>query len=113
MHTTKFARDHNGASIGIAHWKWGSRRELPIDTASNRLATPLVEHLVLIAPTTACHVRLGAADVLANDTDPVLQPGTVYQFPRASGETHVALVAKNGAGTGTAEVWEADTFNEE
>ena len=113
MNTTKFARDHNGASVGITHWKWGSRQVVATGATSARAERVLVEHMVYVAPTTNCHVRLGGADVVAQDDDPVLRGGAVYCFPRAVGETHVAVKNLAGAPNGIVEIWEADAYREE
>ena len=113
MNATKFARDHNGASDGIAHWKWGSRQVLATGAVSTRSARPLVEHMVYVAPSTNCHVRLGGPEVAAQDDDPVLRAGAVYVFPRAAGESHLAVKNAAGAANGTVEIWEADAYREE
>jgi hypothetical protein len=113
MNSTKFARDLNGSAVGITHWKWGSRQVITTSATSNQASRPLVEHMVYIAPSTNCHVRLGGPDVAAQDDDPVLRAGAVYCFPRAVGETHVAVKTMHGAVNGTVEVWEADTYRDE
>lgn len=113
MNTTKFARDHNGTSVGITHWKWGSRQVVATTAQSTRASRDLVEHMLYVAPSTNCHIRLGGADVVAQDDDPVLRAGAVYCFPRAAGETHVAVKNAAGAANGVVEIWEADTYVEE
>lgn len=112
MNATKFARDYNGTTVGIAHWKWGSRQVVTASTVSTQLARPLVEHLVFVAPATNCHMRMGGSDVVAGNDDPVLRAGAVYCFPRAAGETHLAVKTAAGAADGAVEVWEADAYRE-
>jgi hypothetical protein len=112
MNTTRFARDHNGASVGITHWKWGSRQVFASSAASARCANPLDEHMVFVAPATHCHVRMGDASVVATEADPVLRAGNVYCFPRARGEDYVAVRTVTGGADGSVEIWEADSYRE-
>ncbi len=113
MNTTRFARDHNGVSVGIAHWKWGSRQVVTSTPSSARCSRALEEHMVYVAPATNCHIRLGGPTVIAQEDDPVLRAGGVYCFPRAVGETHLAVRNAAGAGDGAVEIWEADTYRDE
>jgi hypothetical protein len=112
MNTTRFARDHNGASVGVTHWKWGSRQVFPSSTASARCSRPVDEHMVFVAPTTNCHIRMGDETVVATEADPVLRAGNVYCFPRARGENYVAVRTAAGAPDGNVEVWEADSYRD-
>jgi hypothetical protein len=112
MNPTKYARDFSGASIGMAHWKWGSRRELAADATPQRSAVPLDGHLVFVETSTAVHFRLGGDGVTADSSDPVLKPGSVYAFPRAKGESYLSAVTVAGEPTGTLQYWEADSFVE-
>jgi len=112
MSITKYARDFSGASVGIAHWKWGSRRELATGTTPQRSAEPFDGHVVFVESTTSVHFRLGGADVTAQTTDPVLKPGAVYAFPRARGEDHLSVRGVAGAPEGTLQFWEGDSFEE-
>ncbi len=112
MNPTKFSRDTSGHSVGLAHWKWGSRRTLILNDTPVRTSEAFDGHSVFIEATVACHLRLGDTDVVADATDPVLKPGAVYAFPRAQGETHLSVVAKGGLGSGTVEYWQADSFVE-
>ncbi|TVQ29052.1 MAG: hypothetical protein EA356_17585 [Geminicoccaceae bacterium] len=112
MNPTKFARDHNGASVGVAHWKWGSRQVITSSATSSRTSQVLSGHMVYVAPAANCHVRLGASNVVAAENDPVLRAGAVYCFPRAVGETHVAVRTVESGVDGLVEVWEADSYRE-
>jgi hypothetical protein len=112
MNPTKYARDFSGASIGMAHWKWGSRRELAADATPQRSAVPLDGHLVFVETSTAVHFRLGGDGVTADSSDPVLKPGSVYAFPRAKGESYLSAVTVAGEPAGTLQYWEADSFEE-
>ncbi len=112
MFPTKFARDTNGSSVSLVHWKWGSRRTQPVGPTATRSASALDGHSVFVETTTPCHIRLGASDVTASEADPIIKPGVVYAFPRASGETFLSTVTQSGAAAGTLEYWEADTFVE-
>ncbi len=112
MNATKYARDFSGASVGMAHWKWGSRRELTAGTTPQRSGTALDGHLVFVETSTAVHFRLGDAGVTAGTSDPVLKPGAVYAFPRAKGEAYLSAVTVAGEPEGTLQYWEADSFEE-
>jgi hypothetical protein len=112
MNTTKYARDFSGASVGMAHWKWGSRRELAAGTTPQRSSAAFDGHLVFVETTTAVHFRLGDANVTAGPADPVLKPGAVYAFPRAKGERYLSAVIVAGGSEGTLQYWEADSFEE-
>ena len=112
MNTTKFARDFSGASLGVAHWKWGSRREFAASGTPQRSSTAIDGHLVFVETSTTVHFRLGDAGVTAGTTDPVLRPGAVYVFPRARGEAYLSVVTAAGAAAGTVQFWEADNFEE-
>jgi hypothetical protein len=112
MNPTKYARDVSGASIGMAHWKWGSRREMPAGATPQRSSTPLDGHLVYVETSTTVHFRLGDAAVVADTSDPVLKPGAVYAFPRAKNEDYLSAVTVAGQPAGTLQYWEADSFVE-
>lgn len=112
MTSTKYARDFNGTSMPMAHWKWGSRRELAIGATPARSAVVFEGHLLFVEASRPVHFRLGGADVAAGTADPILKPGTVYAFPRARGENHLSAVVTAGDSDGTLEYWEADTFEE-
>lgn len=112
MNRTKFARDVSGTSVGLAHWKWGSRRTIVVGAASVVTPEAFDGHVVFVESTTPCHVRLGGSDVAAGATDPVLKPGIVYAFPRAMGEEHIAVRVVDGHLDGIVEYWEADGFVE-
>lgn len=112
MNPTKFARDVSGTSVGLSHWKWGSRRTVAVGATSIRSPETFDGHVVFVESTTPCHVRLGGADVAAVETDPVLKPGAVYAFPRAMGEHHIAVRVVDGQPDGIVEYWEADSFIE-
>lgn len=112
MNATKYARDLSGATVGMAHWKWGSRREITTGTSPQRSAERIDGHLVFVETTTAVHFRLGGADATAGSSDPILKPGAVYAFPRAKGEDYLSAVAAAGEPGGTLQYWEADSFEE-
>jgi hypothetical protein len=112
MNATKYARDFSGASVGMAHWKWGSRRELATGTTPQRSTAALDGHLVFVETSTAVHFRLGDAGVAAGTSDPVIRPGAVYAFPRAKGEHYLSAVTVAGQPEGTLQYWEADSFEE-
>ncbi len=112
MIATKYARDLSGATVGMAHWKWGSRREVATGAAPARSSERFVGHLVFVETTTPVHFRLGGEDVAAGTTDPILRPGAVYAFPRAQGEAFLSAVAVAGGGAGVLQFWEADSFEE-
>ncbi|MFP4359362.1 MAG: hypothetical protein ACLFTG_01610 [Alphaproteobacteria bacterium] len=112
MSATKYARDFSGSSIAMAHWKWGSRRELAVAASPQRSTTALDGHLVFVETSTAVHFRLGDADVTADSSDPVLKPGAVYAFPRAKGEDYLSAVTAAEAKEGMLQFWEADSFEE-
>ena len=112
MNTTKFARDFSGASVGLAHWKWGSRREFAANGTPQRSSAAVDGHLIFVETSTAVHFRLGDSGVTASTADPVLKPGMVYVFPRARGEAYLSAVTVAGAAAGTVQYWEADNFEE-
>ena len=112
MNPTKYARDFSGASVGMAHWKWGSRRELTAGATPERSTVALDGHLVFVETSTAVHFRLGGDGVTADTSDPVLKPGSVYAFPRARGEAYLSAVTVAGEPAGTVQYWEADSFEE-
>lgn len=112
MNPIKYARDTSGASVGLAHWQWGSRRTFAVGATVSRSAEPLTGHSVFIEVTTPVHLRLGGADVSAGPNDPILKPGAIYTFPRALGENHISAVTPSGAAAGTLEYWQADDFIE-
>lgn len=112
MNETKYARDFSGASVGMAHWKWGSRREVAVASTPQRSATAVHGHLIFVETSTAVHFRLGGADVAAGTSDPILRPGAVYAFPRAQGEHYLSAVSVADGAAGTLQFWEADSFEE-
>jgi len=112
MTSTKYARDFNGTSMPMAHWKWGSRRELTVGPTPARSPVAFEGHLLFVETSSSVHFRLGGADVAAGTADPVLKPGAVYAFPRARGEDHLSAVVTAGDGDATLDYWEADTFEE-
>jgi len=112
MNETKYARDFNGASVGMAHWKWGSRREVTAGPTPQRSTAAFEGHLVFVEASTTVHFRLGDAAVTAATADPVLKPGVVYAFPRAKGEHYLSAMTVAGAPEGILQYWEADSFEE-
>jgi hypothetical protein len=112
MPATKYARDFNGASVSMAHWKWGSRRELTVAATPGRSTVALDGHLLFVETSSAVHFRLGGVDVTAGTADPILRPGAVYAFPRAKGEDYLSAIAVAADGEATLEYWEADSFEE-
>lgn len=112
MNETKYARDFSGATVGMAHWKWGSRREIPLSTTPQRSPEALDGHLVFVETTTTVHFRLGDGDAAAVTADPILKPGAVYAFPRAKGEDYLSARVVAGQPDGVLQYWEADSFEE-
>jgi hypothetical protein len=112
MNETKYARDWSGATVGMAHWKWGSRRELALSADAQRSPDRLEGHVVFVETSTPAHFRLGGSDCAAVTADPILKPGAVYAFPRAKGEDHLSARVLAGAADGVLQYWEADSFEE-
>lgn len=114
MDRVKYARDGAGRATSLAHWKWGSRRELTVGATPVRSSEALDEHVVFVVATDTVHFRMGDAGVVADAADPKLRPGAVYAFPRAVGETHLsAILAADAGGTeAQLEYWLGDRFVE-
>ncbi|MFW5920623.1 MAG: hypothetical protein ACOCUS_02195 [Polyangiales bacterium] len=114
MDRVKYARDDAGRATSLAHWKWGSRRELAVGAEPVRSSEAIDEHLVFVQTTETVHFRMGGEDVVASTADPKLGGGAVYAFPRAAGETHLSAVLAADADGGEArlEYWLGDRFVE-
>ena len=112
MTSTEYARDFNGTSMPMAHWKWGNRRELIIGTAPARSAVVFEGHLLFVETSRPVHLRLGDVDVAAGTSDPIFKPGAVYAFPRARGEDHLSAVVTAGDTDATLEYREVGSFEE-
>lgn len=108
------AKAEDGSALPIYHFAWGSLQVVtaPDDNTSARVATALTAGpLVFVKPRGQVHVRMGDSSVEAGTSDPILDEGAVYVFPRAAGETHIAFERPASFDTAAdVEVWEADLF---
>ena len=109
----RYARDDGGGTVDLQHWRWGSVQTLDVSDSSARTATPLTGTAVFVLPDVDVRLRMGDDQVAAGAVDPPLLAGGLYRFPRAVGETHLAVVARVGGETGEVEVFEADRFVED
>ncbi|NBB69789.1 MAG: hypothetical protein GVY33_05630 [Alphaproteobacteria bacterium] len=112
MTSTKYARDSNRTGMPMAHWKWGSRRELTVGSAPAWSTVALEGHPLFVETSNRVHFRFGGADVAAGTADPVLKPGALYAVPRARGEDHLSAPVTAGAAEATLAYWESDSFEE-